>query len=571
MILEQIKNKYTLDEITETVDRLFPFRTPEGKPSYNDGQKEAIVGTINALANKDKTHVVLEAPTGIGKTAIARTIYYSLRSLVDSRFRSTIHTTTIGLQDQYVAEDEKIFSLKGKRNYQCTAELASASCTYGSNECRQLCRDGDCNPKLSCPYILRREKWTKISDIRVTNSTMMVTMPHILCTGESGSDLMVLDECHKIKNTLRDNSSLRFDYRAANNHKRKGAPNSQTIYDSVYDIFQFCCDRYQKGDMVEIPEDLRQIIREMSVPLTEANGVMAGLMKKGVSGKFLITLNEALEYYQGLSNYCSIMSSTGADKFVVDDITDTGIVFKPVFAKDVAEFSLYSKADYFLHMSATICGTKKYVDDMGIPKDSVEIIEIDNPIPLENRQIHYLPVGKINAKATPEIYQKLVDGIDEIIEAHPNQNGLIHTVSYKLADMIKSRSKYGNRILIGRDRKETMEALRRGVVSGKGVIIASPSMEEGYDLKGDLGRFCIVSKVPYAYLGDPLIKYVCSKDPGSYQQEAVLRIVQACGRCVRGVDDWGTTYILDEGFANLTRFGGEYMQDWFINGVQMHD
>ncbi|AWY10164.1 P-loop containing nucleoside triphosphate hydrolase [Vibrio phage VP-1] len=571
MILEQIESKYTLEEIKTVADRLFPFRTPDGGPSYNVGQEESIIQTVNAFLNKGRTHVVLEAPTGIGKTAIARTIYYTLRSLLNQRFRATIHTTTIGLQDQYVAEDSKVFSLKGKRNYQCTAPVASASCTYGSNECRQLCRDGDCNPKLSCPYILNRERWTKVEDLRVTNSSMMVTLPHILCTGENGSDLMVLDECHKMKNTLRDHCTMRFDYRSSGNHKRKGAPNSEVIHQTVHEVFQYCCDRYRKGDMVDIPNELREIIRELSQPLTEATNVMAGLMKKGVGGKYLITLNEAMEYYQNLASYVDIMTSTSADKFVVDDITDTAITFKPVFAKDVAEFALYSKADYFLHMSATICGTKKYVDDMGIPKDRVEILEIDNPIPLENRVIHYLPVGKINAKATPEIYQKLVDGIDEIIDSHEGQNGLIHTVSYKLAEMIKRQSKHGKRIWIGRDRKETMEALRRGAESGRGIIVASPSMEEGYDLKHDLGRFCIIAKVPYAYLGDPLIKYVCSKDPGSYQQEAVLRIVQACGRCVRGVDDFGTTYILDEGFGNLTRFGGEYMQNWFLDGVQMHD
>lgn len=574
MQLATIQNVFTIEQIGEAVDTRFPFRKEDGTPSYNPGQKEAIVNTINAFLNKDKTHVVLEAPTGIGKSVISRTIHYAISDLLRSRsheiFRTTIHTTTIGLQEQYVREDDKIYSLKGKRNYSCACPISSANCVYGSNECRQLVQDGDCNPKKECPYLIRRERWAKTAPFRVTNSAMIVTLPINLC-GQQGtrSALMVIDEAHKMKNTLREHCKMSFLLRGINKHVQKGAPNAKVIQQEMLDLVSYCYDKYNKGDFVKTDDTIIQMVNNIAENAGEALTLMQKMIAKKLPPKYLVTINEAIDFYQQLTSSCQIVMFTS--EFVMDEIDENQMVLKPIFAKDVVEMALYSRSDYFLHMSATICGTEKYIEDMGIPKEMAEVIVIDNPIPLESRLIHYLPVGKLNAKAGPEVYKALISGIDEIIENHKNENGLIHTVSYKLAEYIKRESKYGHLIHIGRDRKETMALLEASAKAGTQRIIASPSMLEGYDLKNELGRFCIIAKIPYPFLGDPLISYVCKKDPGSYAQETVLGTVQAAGRCVRGVNDYAQTYILDGGFSHLFSSGNEYMPQWFKDSVQIYE
>jgi Rad3-related DNA helicase len=78
-------------------------------------------------------------------------------------------------------------------------------------------------------------------------------------------------------------------------------------------------------------------------------------------------------------------------------------------------------------------------------------------------------------------------------------------------------------------------------------------MSEGVDLKGDLSRFQIIMKIPYPYLGDPLIKKRMNKWEGWYSLQTAKLIVQSSGRSIRSNDDAAVTYILD---SDWTRFYG---------------
>src|SRR5699024_8223820 len=110
-------------------------------------------------------------------------------------------------------------------------------------------------------------------------------------------------------------------------------------------------------------------------------------------------------------------------------------------------------------------------------------IDIDNPIPIESRQIYLSNLIKINRYTEPS---EIVNAIVPIIESN-NGNGIIHTVSFKLAwDILKnSPPDIKRRMLISNNRKEILDTLERG----KNKIILSPSVETGYDFKDDLARW----------------------------------------------------------------------------------
>ena len=76
-------------------------------------------------------------------------------------------------------------------------------------------------------------------------------------------------------------------------------------------------------------------------------------------------------------------------------------------------------------------------------------------------------------------------------------------------------------------------------------------MTEGVDLKGDLSRFQIICKVPYPYLGDPIIRKRMAKNSKWYPMKTAMSIVQSCGRSVRTSDDTAITYILDSDWINF--------------------
>lgn len=95
------------------IDKHFPFE------QYNPGQKEAIDFAVTHLM-LDKKHILMELPTGIGKSAIATTVHRVMREIKPaSNWRSAIVTATKGLQEQYLRDDATIISLKGRTNYPC--------------------------------------------------------------------------------------------------------------------------------------------------------------------------------------------------------------------------------------------------------------------------------------------------------------------------------------------------------------------------------------------------------------------------------------------------------------------
>jgi len=92
-------------------------------------------------------------------------------------------------------------------------------------------------------------------------------------------------------------------------------------------------------------------------------------------------------------------------------------------------------------------------------------------------------------------------------------------------------------------------------------VVIAPSWREGLDFPDEDARFCIVAKVPFLSLGDPVVSLKLRREGGQrwYSWKAAMAVVQAAGRIVRHEADYGTTYILD---ANWKRVGKQ-APAWF--------
>jgi hypothetical protein len=254
----------------------------------------------------------------------------------------------------------------------------------------------------------------------------------------------------------------------------------------------------------------------------------------------------------------------GDDEWILVKYTEgTEVELKPVYSEQVANHGLIRKADYFLHMSATICGFDQYIESLNIDPSDCEVIDVENPIPVKNRRVFVVPKFKMNASFND--WRGLAKIIDSIIERHGKQNGIIHCVSFKLGETIKEYSRFADRMIVTGDRFEIADTLAK---HNSGAIIVSPSIEKGVDLKGDMSRWQILPKVPYGYLGDPFIKLNSDRHPDWYSRRAILRIVQASGRSVRGVDDFASTYILDQNFVRLYDQNKNIFPDWFSESLK---
>jgi Rad3-related DNA helicase len=146
----------------------------------------------------------------------------------------------------------------------------------------------------------------------------------------------------------------------------------------------------------------------------------------------------------------------------------------------------------------------------------------------------------------------LYEKIDEILEKHSNESGIIHTASYDLALKIYNGvgKKHKKRILVYSGTEEKRQVLEMLKVN-KNKILMGPSLLEGLDLKDDWSRFAIFAKVPYLSLSDKFVSTKLKINPEWYREKAILSLLQGIGRSVRSESDWAVTYVLDASLADL--------------------
>src|SRR5215472_15364367 len=83
----------------------------------------------------------------------------------------------------------------------------------------------------------------------------------------------------------------------------------------------------------------------------------------------------------------------------------------------------------------------------------------------------------------------------------------------------------------------------------------------GLDLKDDLSRFQVITKVPYPSLGDKWIDGKRKKNGQWYNWQTGLRLVQGYGRSIRSKEDYAQTYVLDSLFGDFVRKNRKIVPD----------
>jgi len=249
-----------------------------------------------------------------------------------------------------------------------------------------------------------------------------------------------------------------------------------------------------------------------------------------------------------LSNIGEILSS-GPGKWVFSFDEKAGkLSASPLWASTVAMPILKKIAHKRIYISATLPRGDRQAKWLGIDPDSNQtaFLSLDSPFPVEHRKIISIPQVNWKRDHNGQVegaMDRAAEAIRPILKKHEDQRGLIHVSSYHqmigIAKRLNSR-----RLIIHRDVKEKEEALERHKNMPAGVLV-SPSSKEGLDLKGELGEFQIIAKLPFASLGDKKVKLRMVDDPGWYPLHSVQQLMQASGRIVRSIEDVGPTYILD--------------------------
>ena len=209
--------KYSVNEIIEVIDEVTPQLFGEDF-KFRYMQKTAIAKICFGYLNELTYNVILDAPTGTGKSIIAMVSAAVLNNFKDKsehKLSSFLITSNVELQNQYKNDITKHRLnwgvVKGMRNYNCNvtgSNFSLAPC--------QVKRIGGKNLKAlpcykTCSYFNDKAK-AIASDISVLNYSLFLTY-HALNLENNPFDkrnLTFFDEAHTINNIVQNHFSLQM-------------------------------------------------------------------------------------------------------------------------------------------------------------------------------------------------------------------------------------------------------------------------------------------------------------------------------------------------------------------------
>ena len=235
------------------------------------------------------------------------------------------------------------------------------------------------------------------------------------------------------------------------------------------------------------------------------------------------------------------------------------IVITPLSAADKAGVMWPREVNKIILLSATI--GPKDIEALGLAERRVAYIHSPSPIAPERRPVHLLSKVGVSRSNMTQAIPIIAREVNRLAERHAGERGLVH-VTYQMADMLRPLLS-GPRFLF-HDKWNKKEQYEKYITTPGSILVAC-GLYEGINLPDDLGRWQVITKVPWPSLGDPAIKTMADRDPEWYQWEALKTVIQAAGRICRHENDYGISYLLDSSFARLYDGARSLMPSWFTD------
>lgn len=512
---------------------------------FRQYQKEA----IEYVLESDKKFIFLEAPTGSGKSIIG-----IISAMCKNGANYSVHSKT--LQHQITRDFPEAKSLFGRANYECThnPDLTCAECFHT--------KDLPCEyKKENCLYEIQKSK-VLTSRLRILNYDYLLSECNYIgkfsVLKDPAKNFNVLDEADSVENTLINFVTLTF---TSYGLSRLGLKNEieelkHTSKDkekllSSWKLFaELAMERAQ-----EIKKSLDIKVANFRSPLTHDN---IRTLKDRTS---IVRMMEKIKLFLGSVD----------ETWLYDDSQEDRYVFRPLWLnEEIANQFMWRHSNKWLLMSASFLPIHIECKRLGIPLDETDYKVLPSTFPVSRRPIHIEETANLTGKTMAEETPKLIARIDKIIKSKPTEKGLIHAVSFKLANEIY-RGIDSDRLII-HDSANRQDKLEFFMESKDPLVLISPSMERGVSLSMDLCRFIIIAKCPFLSLAEKITaaRLYSSGKIGHmwYVATAMTTVLQMCGRGVRSKDDACETWILDAQFKRIYQQYPSFLPPWWKDAVE---
>jgi ATP-dependent DNA helicase DinG len=493
-------------------------------------------------------YVILEAPVGSGKSAIAITFARLFGN-------SHIITPKKSLQNQYFADfNQHVVLMKGRASYPCTYQFGSSAydqviekiktgsirapskleVNCGNAPClddKQLFRD--CTAERDCPYHVAIQ--TADTSNHIIHNLHSFIFQMAFAARFKLRRIMIIDEAHEIESMVRDFISKRITLPKAL---------AETDLPNGFKTVDEWCDWFSQEQFVKLFPD-----------------VIVGKSKETEREKFLDRL-KVLESYR--EDY--------GEKFVVakdiDVITRRSrFTFIPESIGSSAHNLLFQWGEKILLMSGTIYNKNIFCKNLNIKPEEAYFLRLDSSFPVPSRPIYLKRDYMVDTSHAKwhENFPKLVEIIKTVLDKFPDVKGLIHTPSYSISHQIYHGVK--DKRLTTHGSEDFLTRLEKFFEEKDNKVFISPTCQQGVDFKDERARFQIIIRVPYLNTNDPFIERKVKTDFPWYNYQTLVLFGQQIGRINRSEQDFGITVLIDERFEKFIGRNKKTIPGWVHSAV----
>lgn len=597
-ILDDYKHQQKITKRRKKLSALIEFPYSEPRPQ----QKELMSAVENAL--EAKKHLILQAPTGLGKTAGvsipalkcslskgAPLIYIAPKN---SQFKEAValaenfHKLKIGLKVLVVTSKQKA----------CLAEnmcCHEASCSYAEGYYDKLNRSKPHKKRTRkhlwdrsffyhlaesfsvCPYELSMESISEADLIIADYNYLFSPRSNLLDRYSSAiikrpKPFLVIDEAHNLYQRVMDNYSPEL---ALGDFDRLKDLAREQEDDKAYSLIDQAINFIKSKRPAQMPSVIE--IEEL-----ESLGILSEiqqLMLERLSEGHLPSQEEAISQcfnlwsdFTGMLTYPraevpSVYTRIGKNEGLKLVCSDPSVFITPIL----------SELSGVVAFSATLKPFDFYCAVSGFDSEKTQCIEFTSPFPREHKKIMIIPQVKTSYRHRPYHYARIATIIERIIELKP-AHYMVFFPSYdflnKIAQSLKlpenkwrvSQQRPG---LSHKDFDAFISQLEPNEKPTLLLAVQGGSFAEGIDYKdrGVHGVFVVGPAIPSFTFERKLIaqsfqaKYK-NGDHYAFTYPAMAKSIQAAGRVVRGMEETGIIVMLGERFLEAS-YQKVMPKDWF--------
>lgn len=555
-------------DISKAIDETFPnFK-------FRENQREVIEYVLNTYQESPETQIVIDAPTGTGKSII--TMFSAL--ILNKYFKKDgyILTADTSLQDQYERDSQEFNfeypAIKGLDKYTCGVNFQPTS----AGDCKIRGLSGKKIKKLecysSCEYYTNRDNAIAAQTSILNYNYWLMQMTHVNATIKEEHqnfpvrDFTFFDEAHNVVNIVSEHftPSFKLDFVERINPLllygiRCGVYGNKEYLELKKVLSQILVSIKNRTRHEKVIDDLKQIYPHLKVLNKVANILTNDNERMSVTDdgipeenkKAIKNIKSFKNFYKTTTNYYRMVKED-PERLIHKQYDENSNTVK-LYCSDesmIMKKYFHNYHNFGVYLSATFLNHNFFKEYAGIGK--YKKILVPSTFDYSKSPIYFSNKFSMSFANRDSNIEAQIQKIDEIVDKYPS--GVIHTASKRNAQDLIKFSRHRDKIVTYEDTNEKNVLLLR-LKNKKDFFLAGPSLLEGIDLKGDISRCQIFMKVPFPNLGDSFVKRRLEMDQLWYNWLTALNFVQGLGRSMRKEDDYCDTYILDNAFNRILRTG----------------